>query len=169
MTSTESTARPADAVAQRLDDPAVAAALVTLLDNAELLSTLVLGLSGMIARSESIMDSVVEGIHDFRGADTERSGPPVTLRDLGQVAREFTDAAPALQAILDSSMTKPATIELLSLVSDAATEGAAAARETDAKVSAFGAVRALRDDDVQRGLGMVIEIARALGRKLPAT
>lgn len=169
MTSTEPTSRPIDAVAERLDDPAVAASLVTLLDNAELLSTLVLGLSGLIARSESIMDSVAEGFHDVRAAAGARPGGAPSIAELGQVARELRDAAPALQAVLDSSMTKPETISLLSLVSDAATEGAAAAQANDTKVSAFGAVRALRDDDVQRGLGMVIEIARALGRKLPSS
>lgn len=169
MTSTEPATRPIDAVTQRLDDPAVAASLVTLLDNAELLSTLVLGLSGLIARSESIMDSVAEGVHDFRAAGGGRPEGAPSLAEMTQVARELSDAAPVLQAVLSSAMTRPETIELLSVVSEAATEGAAAARSTDARVGTVGLMRALRDDDVQRGLGLVIEISRALGRRLPNT
>ncbi len=169
MTSTEPTSRPLDAVTQRLDDPAVAASLVTLLDNAELLSTLVLGLSGMVERSESIMDSVAESIHDFRDAGGARPEGAPSLAELGQVARELADAAPLLQAVLDSAMAKPETVELLSLVSEAATEGAARARATGAQVGPVALMRALREDDVQRGLGLVIEISRALGGKLRTT
>lgn len=168
MTSAAPTSRPIEAVTERLDDPAVAASLVTLLDNAELLSTLVLGLSGLISRSESIMDTVVEGLHDYRASTDERPDGAPTLGQLGQAARELADAAPALQAVLDSAMTRPETIALLSLVSEAATEGAEAARANDAKVSTYGLIKAMRDDDVQRGVGLVIEIARALGRRLPA-
>ena len=172
MTSLEATnrpSRPIDAVAERLDDPAVAASLVTLLDNAELLWYCVLGLSGMIERSECFMDSFVEGIHDLQRAGGPRPEGAPTLSELTKIAGELAAAAPALQTILDSSMTKPETIELLSMMSEAATEGAAtAAAEGTAVKGAFGAMRALRDPDVQRGIGMFIEISRALGRRLDA-
>jgi uncharacterized protein YjgD (DUF1641 family) len=64
-------------------------------------------------------------------------------------------------------MTKPETIALLSMLSDAATEGAEAARRNHTEIKgALGALRALKDDDVQRGLGLFVEIARALGRRM---
>ncbi len=166
MTGIEQTNRPLDAVTERLDDPAVAASLVTLLDNAELLSTLVLGLSGLIARSESIMDSVAEGIHDARAAGAGRPDDAPSLAELAGVARELADAAPLLQDVLNSSMARHETVELLSLVSEAAVEGAATARTTDSQIGTLGLMKALRDDDVQRGLGLVIEISRSLGKKL---
>lgn len=60
------TAEPVDAVMDRLNDPAIAAAMVTLLDNAEMLSTLVLGLAGFMKRGDTIPDSVAEKDHDVQ-------------------------------------------------------------------------------------------------------
>ena len=69
---------PVDAVVERLNDPGVAASLVTLLDNAELLSTLVVGLGGLIERSDTIMDSVADGVAEFKasGAALRPEGSP---------------------------------------------------------------------------------------------
>lgn len=169
MTSTDlppQASQPVDAVAERLNDPAVAASLVTLLDNAELLSTLVLGLSGMVARSEFIMDSVAEGLNDMRSGTGSQGGATLpSLGDLQTVTSELVEAAPALRDVLGSAMIRPETISLLSMLSEAATEGAANAHGKPG-TSTFGLLRALRDDDVQRGVNMFVEIARALGRRL---
>ncbi|MFN3214999.1 MAG: DUF1641 domain-containing protein [Acidimicrobiales bacterium] len=171
MTATEAAvptrpAEPIDAVAERLNDPAVAASLVTLLDNAELLSTLVLGLSGMVSRSEMIIDSFADGVGDLRAAAESRPEGAPSLSDLGAVAGELAAAAPALRQVLSSPMVSPATIDLLSLVSDAAVEGAETARRNETSISAFGALKALKEPEVQRGLGLLIEISRSLGRRL---
>lgn len=170
MTTTDTSAQvqPIDAVAERLNDPAVAASLVTLLDNAELLSTLVLGLSGLIARSEMIMDSVVEGLNDFRtGSGDALAGVP-TLDDVRTATSELVEAAPTVREILASSMVRPETIQLLSTFSEAALDGAAAAQRDQTGLGVIGAVKALRDPEVQRGLGLFIEISRALGRRVDA-
>jgi hypothetical protein len=171
MTATEAAvptrpAEPIDAVAERLNDPAVAASLVTLLDNAELLSTLVLGLSGMIGRSEMIIDSFAEGVGDLRAAAESRPEGAPSLSDLGTIAGELAAAAPVLRQVLASPMVSPATIDLLSLVSDAAVEGSETARRNETSISAFGALKALKEPEVQRGLGLLIEISRSLGRRL---
>ncbi len=159
--------RPIDAVTERLDDPAVAASLVTLLDNAELLSTLVLGLAGMMERGDMIMDAVAEGVHDFKeaGGFQRPEGAP-TIAELGALAGQLSEATPLLHQVVESPMARPETIELLGLLAASATEGADAARENDTRLGAFGAYRSLRDPDVQRGVGLIIEIARSLGRKL---
>ena len=156
-----------DAVLERLDDPAVAASLVTLLDHAELLSTLVLGLSGFVARSETIVDAVAEGVNDFKASVPGRPADLPSLGELGIVASELSASAPALQRVLNSSMVDPDTIDLLSLFSEAATDGAATARVNGTKVGGIrGLYSMLRDDDVQRGLGLIVEIARALGQRI---
>ncbi|MEL6890546.1 MAG: DUF1641 domain-containing protein [Actinomycetota bacterium] len=161
---------PVDAVVERLNDPGVAASLVTLLDNAELLSTLVVGLGGLIERSETIMDSVADGVQEFKasGAALRPEGAP-SLAELGTVAGELSAAAPALSSVLNSAMVRPETIDLLSMVSEAATEGAERARTQGTEVGPVGAVKALRDPEVQRGLGVVIEIARSLGRRMESS
>lgn len=160
-------AQPIDAVAERLNDPAVAAAVVTLLDNAELLSTLVLGLSGLVSRSEMIVDSLADGLKDLRTVGKAKAEGGPTLAELKEVAVDLAMAAPALKQVVNSSMTSPETIELLATFSESAVEGAAVAKARHTEVKgAFGALKAMKDPEVQKGLGMLIEIARALGRRM---
>jgi len=166
-TAATGSAAPIEAVAERLNDPGVAAALVTLLDNAELLSTLVLGLAGFVERGDMIMDAVAEGVNDFKAAGAGKPDGAPSLAELGATAGTLAQTGPVLEALLDSAMVRPETIGLLSDVSEAATEGAANAKANDTRI---GGVRSLigtlRDEDVQRGLGMVVEISRALGRRM---
>lgn len=156
---------PADAVRERLDDPTVAASLVTLLDNAELLSTLVLGLSGFVERGDFIMDAVADGVKELKTAGGGQLPIP-NMSELGAVTHQLSEAAPVLTSLLESSIVSEEAIGLLSLISSAATEGAERARAADTQVGALGLAKALRDDDVQRGVGLIIEVARSLGQKL---
>ena len=163
--------QPVEAVTERLNDPAVAASLVTLLDNAELLSTLVLGLSGFIERSDIIMESVAESVGEFKasGAIHRPEGAP-TMAELGTIAGQLSAATPALSRLLESSVLDPETIDLLATISEAGTEGAANARANNTKVTGvFSALGSLKDPEVQRGLGFIIEIARSLGRRMGPT
>lgn len=174
MTATEASAehqthQPVDAVMERLNDPAIAASLVTLLDNAELLSTLVLGLSGFIERSDVVMDAIADSVAEFKasGGPLSDASELSVLREAATVARQAAASAPLLSQILDSSMARPETVQLLSDVSDAATEGVARARADDTRVTgALSALKTLKDPEVQRGLGILVEISRALGRRL---
>lgn len=160
------TRAPSEAVVERLNDPGVAAALVTLLDNAELLSTLVLGLGGFMERGDMIMDAVAEGVNDFKASRGD-TAPMPSLTDLSAVAGELAEARPALNAVLSSTMVEPDTIALLSEMAEAATEGVTNARSNQTKVSGLrGVVGLLRDEEVQRGLGMLVEVSRALGRRM---
>lgn len=157
-----------EALVDRLSDPGVAASLVTLLDNAELLSTLVLGLSGFISRGEQIIDAVAEGVNDLKatGAAARPAGMP-SLSELGNVAAQLTATAPVLENVLASSMVKAETIDVLSVLGDAATEGMAKARSADTRITGIrGAVKLLKDPEIQSGLGALVEIARALGRRV---
>ena len=160
--------QPIDAVTERLNDPAVAASLVTVLDNAELLSTLVLGLGGLLQRGDMIMDAVAEGVNDIKAASaSRRDGSTPSISELAAVATQLSAATPLLRQILDSKMASSETIELLSLVSEAATEGVENARRSDSEITGvFSAAKTLRDPEVQRGLGVVVEIARSLGRRV---
>ncbi len=167
-TMTAAAGLPADAVMERLNDPGVAAALVTLLDNAELLSTLVLGLGGFLERGDMIMDAVAEGVNDFKAARGDGTGPELpSIGELGAVVGELAEARPALQGVLASAMVRPDTIDLLSELSEAATEGAANARANQTRIGGLRSLLGLlRDDEVQRGLGLVVEISRSLGRRM---
>lgn len=157
---------PSDVIVERLNDPAVAASLATLLDNAELLSTLVLGLSGFMERGDYVMDVVAEGVRDLKVAGGSSNLP--SMSELGEVAGELAAGAPVIRQIMASPITDPETIDVLSTVAEAATEGMERARLNDTRIDGIRSLFAtLRDDDVQRGLGVVVEIARSLGRRFP--
>jgi hypothetical protein len=141
---------------------------VTLLDNTELLSTLVLGLSGLVERSDVIMDAVAEGMNDLKtsGAARVPDGMP-SVTELSSLASQLTAATPVLSQLLDSALVEPEMIALLSDISEAATEGAASARANHTKVTGVrDALRSFKDPEVQKGLGLLVEIARSLGRRL---
>jgi hypothetical protein len=171
MTVTESGPHaPVDAINERLNDPAVAASLVTLLDNAEFLSTLVLGLGGFVARGETIMDALADGVQEFKTASGSSAGDQQGLPSVSELtglAGQLSTAGPTLQRVLDSPMTDEATIDLLGLLSEAAGEGLEQARANDTKVTGpLNLVRSMKDPEIQRGLGVVMEIARSLGKRV---
>ena len=160
--------QPVDAVTERLNDPAVAASLVTLLDNAELLSTLVLGLSGFIERGDTIMDSIAAGVSEFKGVKLGNVGG-VTLPSASQInalTSALVKSTPMITEVLDSTLLSADSIALVTMLSDAMAEGMATAHRTDASVSGIrGVLRLLKDPEVGRGLGVLVEIAKAIGRR----
>lgn len=162
-------AQPVDAVLDRLNDPAIAASLVTLLDHAELLSTIVLGLSGFLERGDTIMDSVAAGVIELK--ESSRPGTSgftfPTPADLTALTAALAKSTPVITEVLDSSMVNAETVALLSMISESASEGVERARSTASSVSGLrAAVRTLKDPEVARGLGMLVEISKALGRRL---
>lgn len=167
--TTSTPPQPVDAVVERLNDPAVAAALVSLLDNVELLSTLVHGLSSFVERGDTIMDSLATGLTELRTANAEspRKVELPSLDQLSDLAGALTRATPLITDVLDSHMVSPETVDVLSLVSEAAVEGAANARKQGSTVGGLrAALRILKDPEVGRGLGLLVEIAKSLGRRL---
>lgn len=169
MCATDSTSHihePVDAVLERLNDPGVAASIVTLLDNAELMSTLVLGLSAFLERGDMIIDALAESVNDVKAATSESASSLPSSAELRDLARQGREALPLLSTILDSSMASKETIDLLGTMTDAATEGVARAQENGTRVKgARGALKALKDKDTQYGMGVMMEIAKSIGQK----
>jgi hypothetical protein len=166
------TREPVNAVLERLNDPAIAAAVVTLLDNADLLSTLVLGLTGFLERGDTIIDSIAASVSELTSASfiNGSSFTMPTPGELAAVTAALAKATPVITEVLDSEMVNSGTVELLSMFSAAAAEGAAQARESGASVTGLrSALKLFKDPDVGRGLGLVAEIARALGRHVAPT
>ena len=178
--------QPVDAVTDRLNDPTVAASLVSLLDNVEMLSTLVSGLNEFFERGDTIIDSVASGVREFKDARAagganfdltkftkDAKELMATLNEALPVLREalpvLSDALPTVKKLLSSGMVNDEVIGLLSMVSTSAVEGARAAHTNDTTVKGvFGTMKALKDPDVQHGMGLLIEIAKALGKHVKA-
>jgi TusE/DsrC/DsvC family sulfur relay protein len=100
----------------------------------------------------------------------DKQGHFAFVAELAQVGRRVVEGftpddvrqlGDAIVSILDvvRGLTRPEVLEI-------ARDAAAALREADhAKpLGAFGAVRATRNDDVQKGLGLMIDVLRRIGR-----
>lgn len=162
---------PIDAVTERLNDPAVAASLVNLLDHVELLSTLVTGLNGFVERGDTIIESLAAGVAEVRGAQQPGAGVDVSgaLDSAKTLMGGLNDSLPHLNRLFASGLINDELLAVLSLVADAAVEGSANARQKGTTVNGvFGALRSLKDPDVQHGLGLLVEVARSLGTRLRA-
>jgi hypothetical protein len=161
----------ASALAQRLAEPRTAAAVNTLLDHADLLALLVSGLDGLVSRSETITDSVADGISELRAvaepARVNAAQLAATAKQLSALVPPLIDKLPVLEALLSSDLADPKVIELASMASRAVSTGAEQANRGGIKVTGVvGLVRALKDPDVSRALGFVLSIAKALGQEL---
>jgi uncharacterized protein YjgD (DUF1641 family) len=143
---TEPQADQAHALAKRLAEPRTAAAINTLLDHADLLALLISGLDGLVSRSDTITESLADGVSELRAVSeptrVNAAQLVATAKQLSALAPPLIEKLPVLEALLGSDLA-------------------------DLKVTGVvGLVRALRDPDVSRALGFVLSIAKALGKEL---
>ena len=169
--------QPVEAVTERLNDPAVAASLVTLLDHIDLVSMLVTGLNGFFERGDTIIESLASGVaelRDGRAASGSTFDVKAALEQAKAGAALLSDAMPTLQAALpslsklvQSGVLNDDLIDVLGLVGQSAVEGTRNAKSAGTSVSGvLGTMKALKDPEVARGLGVLVEIARALGKRV---
>ena len=152
---------------ERLAEPRPAAALPTLLDNLELLAVMANGLDGLARKGEVIGDTLGEVLHEVRAAG-RATGLDVrtTSQQLATLIPTLAEASPAINRILESPIVEPEPIAVLSEAAEALVKGLQAAQQNQTKVGLRGLLRATKDEDVQRGLGFLIEVAKVFGRDL---
>ncbi|BBX63105.1 hypothetical protein MSAS_22790 [Mycobacterium saskatchewanense] len=173
---------PADRLRERLDDPAVAASLNSLLDHADLLAILLTGLDGFTRRGDEITESLASAVNELRGASLAANAPlfDQVKSELGSIdvqalaasvaslASVLVAATPALNNVLRSPLLDPESVDVVSGLGQALIEGkAAAAADPGGPKGLFGLWRVTKDKDVSRGLGFLIQVARAFGKHLP--
>lgn len=154
----------ARSLADRLEDPEVASSLHVLLDNAATLALAVQSIDGLVRRGEVITDTIGAGVREVLPALGN-------LEEVAAQAQAVTSRAPelfgAFEALVASGMLSPRVLDLLGHLAGALVEGAEKAKANGTSVNGVvPAVRALRDPQVARGLGFLVEVARALGKDL---
>jgi hypothetical protein len=164
---------PADTLRDRLDDPDVAAALNTLLDHADVLAVLLSGLDSFLSRGDTITDSVSAAVAELRGASSAAvpgadAFKGVDLQSLAtslaSLSGSVVTAAPALNTVLSSGLTKPETAAVLASIGDALGDGKAGAANPPKGI--YGLWKATKDPDFARGLGFLIAVATSFGRRV---
>lgn len=155
---------PSEALRARLDDPKVAASLSMMLDNADTLALGLVALDGLLRRADTISGNIEGSLKDVKAIGDSFSYLAAPTKRLANDAPQIADAADAL---LDSGMLSREVVALLGQLAGALVTGHEAARANGTTVGGiFPALRALKDPDVGRGLGLLIEVARALGKTL---
>jgi hypothetical protein len=167
------TQSPADELLERLDDPRVASSLSYILDHADLLAILVAGIHGFVERGDTITEAVVDGVRELRSAAPDSSGigtvdVPKVLASLADLSSGMVNATPALKSLLGSpALADVRTADTIGLLGEALAEGRdEAAKSPGGPTSVFGLLRVLKDEDVSRGIGLMVQVAKALGRRL---
>lgn len=175
---------PVDQLRDRLDDPTVAASLNSLLDHADLIAILVAGLDGLIRRGDEISDSLASAVDEIRGPAASLTAGIPGLGDvrnelrgvdaaalavnLATLSKALVDATPAVNILLRSPLLDPESAQVLAGLGEALVEGKAAAEaDPGGPKGLYGLWRVTKDKDVNRGLGFLIQVARAFGRHLP--
>ena len=162
---------PADPLLAKLDDPRVTEALSDLLEHADLLALIVVGLDGMIRRGDQLTGAIAEVVGQVReGGAAEKLSSldlPKLAESLGTLSSLAVEAGPALDSLLKAGLTDPRLIDVVSVASRSVIEGAEKAKTEPVQASGvFSLMRALKDDDVARGLSFLIQVARAFGKEL---
>lgn len=162
---------PVDALLSRLDEPRVVAALNNLLDHADLLAILVVGLDGLVQRGDVISGALADAFGELRSDGSQSALASLDLPKLAGSLRTLSgamvEATPALEALLKSDLTDPRVIGVISTLARSVIKGTELARTEPMKSSGvFALMRALKDDDVAHGLGFLIQVARVFGREL---
>ncbi len=164
-------------IAARLADPRTAEALAALIDHLDVIVLAVNSLDGLLAHSETILNSVIDGAKDAKvTAEASSELGSVDLKASadagGQLIAALPRMAPALVRGVDSGaideLTSPALVQVLHLVSSATGEALKDPSPVPIR-GALGVAKALKDPDVARGVSFFLTIARAIGRQLSAS
>ena len=144
----------------RLEDPAVAASLVSLLDHADLLAVIVEGLDGFIARSEiignSLLDSVTELRESVAGSDVAGS--------TGVDLPKLVDTASRLSS---SDLVDPAALDQLSVLARGMVKGGEQFESRPVEIGgALSLLKLLKDPDINRAISYFATVAKAVGQEI---
>lgn len=163
---------PIEELKKQLDDPAIASALGNILDHADLLAILVIGLDGFVSRSELIGDEVISSIGEMRELAEGSDLAGVNLAGLLSSVTKLSAAIPAITRMVDSglidslvnSIAQPAAVEALGHITKGVADGLSAPPVEIG--GALSLLRQLKDPEVSRGLSFGLTMLKSIGAEL---
>lgn len=175
----------------QLNDPATNNALQELIKNAPTLAFLVTALNTFIGRSEEIVDNVATSLQEFAPQVSMEnqavfgqliSQVPKVLPALAENLPPLVDQLPSLmktgaklgeiaesegvQAFLNSNMLSPELVNFLGEAGKTAVKAQIEFQENPKQLGIYGLYKETKDEDVQRGLGFLITLAKNFGQML---
>ncbi len=169
-----------------LGQPQTMAAIERLLAQSELIAFLISALDHLLARGDELTENIRSAIEELRHTMSDQAITPAQLVDafvnflpyfprLVAVAPSFIEvveriepfiASDEFDALLDSGVFHPDTVRLVGQAGDAFVSSHEALRQSPKPVGLFGLLRALRDPDIQRAAGLIVEFGRRFGSSL---
>lgn len=162
---------------ERLGDPRTLRLLQTLFDKLETAVFLLEAVDGFLRRGDEIAESAAGLVGELRNANVDigdlkqiAERTPKIVEALGQLTEtraldRVPDLVNALQVLAKSGMLDP---QVVSVLGDVGRRLAGAYDEVTAApvapVGSFGALKALGEPEIQRGLGLLLAVARRFGR-----
>lgn len=167
----------ADVLLEKLEDPRIVAALVSLLDKSDKLAFFAELLEGFLQRSEGLLESASQSVGQLGLAGTSalrKSLENVDLDDLKSVSGQLQGMLPLLRDFAtELGALKEAgffNVEVVKIVGRAGRAMAATARDPKAFSNetrgVFSLLGLLKDPDIARSLNFVISFARHFGGDL---
>jgi hypothetical protein len=159
--------RQALGLAERLYAPRTIAVLSALLDRVDAVERLLAAADaapGFVAMAVDIADDAMRDAQ-ASGLDVERGlaqGAGAAIR-LGSMMG--AEQVASIEAVMRSGLLDPRTVRVVGGIGRALT---AASIEEPPRVGLLGLLRALRDPDVQRALGLLLGVAAGIGQELSA-
>ncbi|MGD9960694.1 DUF1641 domain-containing protein [Nocardioides sp.] len=169
----------------RLNDPAVAGALTSLLDHAELLAVLVEGLDGFVARTEVIGDNLAGSFSELRTTVQSNeafadSGVDLqALADAGvSLAAVLPKAAPGMVAAVESGaidklfasgVIGPAAVDQVAILANGLVSGSDRFAQDPVQIGGpLSLLKLLKDPDINRAISYFATVAKAIGAEIAA-
>lgn len=178
-------------LSDKLSNPNTLAALNEIIDNAPTVAFLAKGLSDFLSRGEEIADNIGEAIQEFRPTLSDKytaelgmlvSQLPTALPAITENLPPLLEKAPSLiktglqlgeiaesegvQAFLNSGMLTPELVSFLGDIGRTTVETEHEFKKNPKSISLFGLYGATKDEDVQRGLGFLIALAKNIGKMM---
>lgn len=178
-------------LSNKLSNPNTLAALNEIIDNAPTVAFLAKGLSDFLGRGEEIADNIGEALREFKPQMSDEFSAdlgklvaelPKVLPMMAENLPPLLDKAPSLiktglqlgeiaesegvQAFLTSGMLTPELVGFLGDIGRTTVETEHEFRQDPKSISLFGLYGATKDEDVQRGLGFMIALAKNIGKML---
>ncbi len=178
-------------LSDKLNNPTTLAALNEIIENAPTVAFLARGLSDFLNRGEEIADNIGEALREFKPQLSDKYSAdmgklvaelPKVLPTMAENLPPLLDKAPSLiktglqlgeiaesegvQAFLTSGMLTPELVGFLGDIGRTTVETEHEFRQNPKSISLFGLYGATKDEDVQRGLGFLITLAKNIGKML---
>jgi uncharacterized protein YjgD (DUF1641 family) len=174
---TRGTGSAADALLEKLEEPRIVEALVSLLDKSDKLTLFAEALEGFLQRNEGLIEVVSQRVGQLGRAGTSALGKSlekIDLDDLKSASGQLQGMLPLLRDVVNQvSVLKQAGFfdaEVVEVVGRTGRAMAATVRDPKAQSTdprgVFSLLGLLKDPDIARTLNFVISFARHFGGDL---